>query len=81
VGPVSDRAAAKAKTQLNVALIHLEEAARLAREAGLHRPADTLERLARDATEALSELQAAPQTQPAPPVDQAAGDDDQAASS
>jgi hypothetical protein len=79
VGPVSDRAAAKAKTQLNVALIHLDEAARLAREAGLHRPADTLERLARDATEALSKLQAAPQ--PTPPVDQAAGDDDQAASS
>jgi hypothetical protein len=72
VWPVSDRAAAKAKTQLNVALTHLDEAARLAREAGRHRPADTLERLARDATEALVELQAAPQPQPAPPVDQAA---------
>ena len=76
---MNDRAAAKAKTQLNVALIHLDAAARLAREAGLHRPADTLERLAGDATEALSELQAAPQ--PTPPVDQAGGVDDQAASS
>ena len=76
---MSDRAAAKAKAQLNVARIHLDAAAGLAREAGLHRPADTLKRLARDATEALSELQAAPQ--PTPPVDQAAGDDDQAASS
>jgi hypothetical protein len=76
---VNDRAAAKAKTQLNVALVYLDAAARLAREAGLHRPADTLERLARDATEALSELQAVPQ--PTAPVEQAAGDDDQAASS
>jgi hypothetical protein len=78
VGWVSDRAAAKAKTQLNVALTHLDEAARLAREAGLHRPADTLERLARDATEALTELQAAPR--PTPPVGQSVGNDDQAAS-
>jgi hypothetical protein len=77
VWPVSDRAAAKAKTHLNVALTHLDEAARLAREADLHRPADTLERLARDATEALAELQAAPQ--PAAPVDQTPGNDDQAA--
>jgi hypothetical protein len=76
---LSDRAAAKAKTQLNVALTHLDEAARLAREAGLHRPADTLERLARDATEALAQLQAAPQ--PTPPVDQRSGNDDQAAGS
>jgi hypothetical protein len=76
---VSDRAAAKAKTQLNVALTHLDEAARLAREAGVHRPADTLERLARDATAALAELQAAPQ--PAPPVDQTPGNDGQAAAS
>ena len=76
---MSDRAAAKAKTQLNVALIHLDAAAGLAREAGLHRPADTLERLARDATEALAQLQAAPQ--PTPPVDQTPGNDDQAARS
>ena len=76
---MSDRAAAKAKTQLNVALIHLDAAARLAREASLHRPADTLERLARDATEALAQLQAAPQ--PTPPVDQTPGNDDQAARS
>ena len=76
---MSDRAAAKAKTHLNVALTHLDEAARLAREADLHRPADTLERLTRDATEALAELQAAPQ--PTLPVDQAAGNDDQAATS
>jgi hypothetical protein len=75
---VSDRAAAKAKTQLNVALTHLDEAARLAREAGLGRPADTLERLARDA-EALAQLQGAPQ--PTPPVDQRSGNDDQAARS
>jgi hypothetical protein len=78
---VSDRAAAKAKTHLNVALTHLDEAARLAREAALHRPADTLQRLARDATEALAELQAAPQPQPAAPVDQRSGNDEQAARS
>jgi hypothetical protein len=78
-GGVSDRAVAKAKTHLNVALTHLDEAARLARAAGLDRSADTLERLARDATEVLGKLQAAPE--PTPPVDQAAGDDDQAASS
>ena len=76
---MSDRAAAKAKTHLNVALTHLDEAARLAREAGLHRPADTLERLARDATAALAELQAAPQ--PTAPVDPAAGSDEQRAAS
>jgi hypothetical protein len=75
---VSDRAAAKAKTHLNVALTHLDEAARLAREADLHRPADTLARLARDATEALAELQAVPQ--PTAPVDPA-GSDEQAARS
>ena len=74
---MSDRAAAKAKTQLNVALSHLDEAARLARPADLGRPADTLERLARDATEALAELQAAPR--PTAPVDQTPGNDDQAA--
>jgi hypothetical protein len=74
---VIDRAAAKAKTQLNVALTHLDEAARHAREAGLPGQAGTLERLARDATEALAELQAVPQ--PTPPVDQVAGGDDQAA--
>jgi hypothetical protein len=74
---VIDRAAAKAKTQLNVALTHLDEAARHAREAGLPGQADTLERLARDATEALAELQAV--SQPTPLVDQVAGGDDQAA--
>ena len=76
---MSDRAAAKAKTHLNVALTHLDEAARLAREAGRDRPADTLARLARDATEALAELQAAPQ--PTAPVEQAAGSDEQRAAS
>ena len=76
---MSGRAAAKAKTQLHVVLTHLDEAARLAREAGLHRPADTLARLAGDGTEALAELQAAPQ--PIPPVDQAAGNHDQGAAS
>jgi hypothetical protein len=76
---VSDRAAAKAKTHLNVALTHLDEAARLAREAGLHRPADTLARLARDATEALPELQAL--SQPTALVDPAAGSDEQAGAS
>jgi hypothetical protein len=79
MGSVSDRGAAKAKTHLNVALTHLDEAARLARETGLRWPADALERLARDATEVLGKLQAAPQ--PTPPVDQAAGDDDRAAAS
>ena len=74
---MSDRAAAKAKTHLNVALTHLEEAARLAREADLPRPADILERLVRDAIGALAELQAAPQS--TPPVDQASGGEDQAA--
>jgi len=52
------------------------EAARLAREVGLHRPADTLVRLARDATEVLGKLQAAFQS--TPPVN-VAGDNDQAA--
>ena len=75
---MSDRAA-KAKTQLNVALTHLDEAARLAREAGLHPLADTLERLAGDATEALAEIQAA--RQPTAPVEQAAGGDEQGAAS
>ena len=79
VGWVSDRAAAKAKTQLNVALVYLDGAARLAREAGLDRPADTLARLARDATEALAEIQAA--RQPTAPVEQAAGGDEQGAAS
>jgi hypothetical protein len=58
---VSDRAAAKATTHLNVALTHLDEAARLAREAGLPGQSRLLERLAREATDALAELQAAPQ--------------------
>ena len=75
---MSDRAA-KAKTQLNVALTHLDEAARLAWEAGLHPLADTLERLAGDATETFAELQAAPQ--PTAPVEQAAGNDEQGAAS
>jgi hypothetical protein len=70
VGWVSDRAAAKATTHLNVALTHLDEAARLAREAGLPGQSGLLERLAREATEALAELQAAPQ--PTPPADKAA---------
>jgi hypothetical protein len=77
VGPVSDRAAAKAKTQLNVALTHLDQAARHAREAGLPGQAGTLERLARDAAEVLGKLQ--PARRPTLPVDQAAGGDDQAA--
>ena len=76
---MSDRAAAKAKTQLNVALVDLDGAARLARAAGLDRPADTLARLARDATEALAEIQAA--RQPTAPVEQAAGGDEQGAAS
>jgi hypothetical protein len=70
---VSDRAAAKAKTHLNVALMRLDEAARLAREAGLGRPAGMLERLAREAAEVLGKLQTA---RPATPPDgQPAGDD------
>ena len=73
---MNDRAAARAKTQLDVVLTHLDEAARLAREVGLHRPADTLVRLARDATEVLGKLQAAFQS--TPPVN-VAGDNDQAA--
>jgi hypothetical protein len=75
VAPVSDRAAAKAKTHLNVALVRLDEAARHAREAGMHRQASILERLARDATDVLGKLQAARS------VDQPAGDVDQAAAS
>jgi hypothetical protein len=75
---VSDRAAAKAKTHLNVALVRLDQAARHAREAGLHRQAGTLERLARDAAEVLGKLQPA---RPSVPVDQAAVDHDQAAGS
>jgi hypothetical protein len=77
VGPVSDRAAAKAKTQLNVALTHLDQAARHAREADLPGQAGRLERLARDAAEVLGTLQ--PAGRPTLPVDQAAGGDDQAA--
>ena len=73
MGPVSDRAAAKAKTQLNVALTHLDQAARHAREAGLPGQADTLERLAHDAAEVLGKLQ--PARRPTLSVDQAAGDD------
>jgi hypothetical protein len=74
---VSDRAVAKAKTHLNVALVRLDEAARHAREAGLGRQAGTLERLAREAAEVLSKLQSI--RQPTLPVDQAAGDDRAAA--
>ena len=73
---MNDRVAAGAKTQLDVALTHLDEAARLAREVGRHRPADMLARLARDATEVLGKLQAAFQS--TPPVN-VAGDNDQAA--
>ena len=61
---MSDRAAAKAKTHLNVALVRLDQAARHAREAGLHRQASILERLARDATEVLAKLQATRGTDP-----------------
>ena len=74
---MSDRAAAKAKTHLTVALTHLDQAARHAREAGLARQAGTLERLARDAAEVLGKLQ--PARRPIVSVDQAAGSDDQAA--
>ena len=73
MGPVSDRAAAKAKTQLNVALTHLDQAARHAREAGVSGQAGTLERLVRDAAEVLGKLQ--PARRPTLSVDQAAGDD------
>jgi hypothetical protein len=66
---VSDRATAKAKTRLNVALMRLDEAARLAHEAGLLGQAGTLERLARDAAEVLGKLQP---TRPADLVDQSA---------
>jgi hypothetical protein len=67
--PVSDRATAKAKTYLNVALMRLDEAARLAHEAGLLGQAGILERLARDAAEVLGKLQP---TRPADLVDQSA---------
>ena len=67
---MSDRAAAKATTHVNVALTHLDEAFRLAREAGLPGQSGLLERLAREATEALAELQVVPE--PTPPADQAA---------
>jgi hypothetical protein len=76
---VSDRAAAKAKTHLNVALVRLDAAARHAHEAGMHRQAGMLERLARDAAEVLGKLQ--PSGQHTLPVDQAAGDHDEAAAS
>jgi hypothetical protein len=66
---VNDRATAKVKTHLNVALMRVDEAARLAREAGLHRQADILERLARDAAEVRGKLQS---TRPANLVDQPA---------
>ena len=66
---MNDRATAKAKTNLNVALMRVDEAARLAREAGLHRQAGTLERLARDAAEVRGKLQS---TRPANLVDQPA---------
>ena len=72
------RAVAKAKTQLNLALVRLDQAARHAREADLAEQADRLERLAREAAEVLGRLQPTPK---AAPVDQAAADDDQAARS
>jgi hypothetical protein len=71
---VSDPAA-KAKTQLNLALVRLDQAARHAREAGLAEQADRLERLAREAAEVLGRLQPTPE---ASPVDQV-GDHNQAA--
>jgi hypothetical protein len=64
---VSDRSAARAKTHLNVALMRLDEATRLAREAGLDRAAGTLERLAREAAEVLGKLQPTRPTTPADP--------------
>lgn len=79
---MSARAAAKAKTHLNVALVRLDEAARLAREAGLHRPAGTLERLAREAAEVLGKLHPSHASdQPTLPVGQPAGGPDQATAS
>jgi hypothetical protein len=79
---MSARAAAKAKTHLNVALVRLDEAARLAHEAGLHRPAGTLERLAREAAEVLGKLHPPHATdQPTLPVDQPSGSLDQAVAS
>jgi hypothetical protein len=71
---VSDPAA-KAKTQLNLALVRLDQAARHAREAGLPEQADRLERLAREAAEVLDRLQPTPE---ASPVDQV-GDHNQGA--
>jgi hypothetical protein len=73
-----DRAVAKAKTHLNVALMWLDEAARHAREAGLARQAGTLERLAREAAEVLARLQFT--RQPTLPVNQGAGEEGAAAS-
>ena len=70
VGWVSDRAAAKATKHLNVALTHLEEASRLAREAGLPGHARLGERLACEVTGALAELQ--PALEPTAPAGQAA---------
>ena len=67
---MSVHAAAEATTHLHVALTHLDAAARLARDAGLSGQACLLERLAREATEALAELQAVPE--PTAPADQAA---------
>jgi hypothetical protein len=61
---MSDRATTKAKTHLNIALVRLDQAARHAHEAGLHRQAGTLERLARDGTEVLAKLQATHGTDP-----------------
>jgi hypothetical protein len=71
---VSDPAA-KAKTQLNLALVRLDQAARQAREAGLAEQANRLERLAREAAEVLGRLQPTPKARP---VDQV-GDHDQGA--
>jgi hypothetical protein len=71
---VSDPAA-KAKTQLYLALVRLDQAARHAREAGLPEQADHLERLAREAAEVLGRLRPIPE---ASPVDQV-GDHNQGA--
>jgi hypothetical protein len=71
---VSDPAA-KAKTQLNLALVRLDQAARQAHEAGLPEQADRLEWLARAAAAVLGRLQPTPK---ASPVDQG-GDRNQGA--
>ena len=76
---MSDRAAAKARTRLHVAVTQLDEAGWLARPAGLPWPADTLAQLVRDATEALTELPAVPH--PTPLVDPAVGNHEQRAGS